>query len=319
MTLKEKYKDYFLIGTAVNPRTIKTHRELILQQFNSITCENAMKYGEITEDGVRYDFTDADIITAFAKENQLAMRMHTLLWHNQSPNAIFMETDREKLLRTFQAHVQRMAERYGDAVYACDVANEVIDDKGSEFFRPSPWLSLIGEDFVELAFRYAKSAMPKVTLCYNDYNECDPVKSVKIARLVRELREKGVPVDCIGLQAHWYVVSSLDEIKRAFEMYAGLGVKLHITELDVSLFEFEDKSSLAAPSKELLAKQAAFYGDVFAIFRQYREIVESVTTWGVADDATWLSNFPVPRRKNWPLLFDDNHQPKACYEAIMNF
>ncbi len=320
MSLKEKYKDYFLIGAAVNTHTIQTHKDLILREFNSITCENEMKYGEVTNDGVTYDFADADKIVAFAKDNGLAMRMHTLLWHNQSPPPIFKNTDRDRLLQVFRGHVNRMAQRYGKLVYACGVANEVIDDKGSEYFRKSPWLSIIGDDFVDVAFEYAKEAMPNVTLCYNDYNESEPEKSLKIAKLVRDMKNKGIPIDCVGLQAHWNIVSpSVDEIKRAFELYAGLGVKLHITELDVSLFAFEDRSVLKEPSLELIKRQADFYREVFAIFRQYRDIVESITTWGVADDESWLSNFPVPNRKNWPLLFDDNHQSKPCYEAIMDF
>lgn len=319
MTLKEKYKDYFLIGAAVNEQTVDTHKELILREFNSITCENEMKYGRLAPDTHTYNYAPADKIYNFAHENGLSMRFHTLLWHNQAPPALF-EMDRDRLLETFCEHIDTVAKRYGEGIYACDVANEVIEDTEETYFRKSKWLEIVGEDFVDIAFKKASEAMPGVTLVYNDYNECNEVKSHKIARLVSEMKDRGIPVDCLGLQCHWNILTPrLDDIKRAFELYAKLGVKLHVTELDVSVFGRGDESKLDTPTPGMLEAQAKYYGDAFAVFRQYKDILESVTFWGVADDVNWLDNFPVRGRKNWPLLFDVDHKPKEAYNAIMDF
>lgn len=319
MTLKEKYKDYFKIGAAVNTRTIESHKDIILREFNSITCENEMKYISVAPDGVNYDFTNADKIYAFAQENGLDMRLHTFLWHNQVPKEIF-DNEREVFLKNFKAHIEKVSARYGSGVYACDVANEVIEDTSDGFFRESPWLSTMGDEFCDIAFKYAKEALPGVTLVYNDYNECHPEKSQKIYRLVKELKERDIPVDCLGMQGHWNISKpTIDEVKRAFELYAKLGVKLHVTELDISVYSDMEPSDLTAPTTEMLKAQTEVYKQIFAIFREYKEILESVTLWGVADDATWLSYFRKLNRKNWPLLFDENHQPKDAYYAVMDF
>jgi endo-1,4-beta-xylanase len=160
--------------------------------------------------------------------------------------------------------------------------------------------------------------MPKVKLCYNDYNECDPDKSRKIFGLIKGLRGRGVPVDCLGLQAHWNVNTSVDSIKRAFELYSKLGVSLQVTEMDINSYTSEKEPGLYKPDPEITKRQVSLYREAFAVFREYKDIVDSVTTWGVADDATWLSTFQA-KRNNWPLLFDENHKPKEDYYAIMEF
>ena len=320
ITLKEKYSDCFKIGACVNSRSIATHKELILSEFNSVTCENEMKFAVVCPDGENYDFTRADAIHRFAVDNGLDLRFHTFLWHNQTPPQIFEGATRDRLIASLKKHIDIMAARYGKSVYTCDVANEVIEDKQDSFFRSSPWFEIIGEDFCDIAFSYAKQAMPNVKLCYNDYNESNPVKSKKIFDFVKGMKDRGVPVDTLGLQAHWNIFSpSLDDIRRAFDLYSKLGVNLQVTEMDVSVFAFEDASSIASPTAEMLEKQADLYEKVFGIFREYSEIIDCVTTWGVADDDTWLDRFPFKDRKNWPLLFGINHGRKEAWSRIMNF
>ena len=168
---------------------------------------------------------------------------------------------------------------------------------------------------MEQAFLYAYEADPDALLFYNDYNECFPEKREKIFALVKSLRDKGIPIHGIGMQAHWSLTRpSLDEIRAAIERYASLGVVLHITELDVSMFEFHDRrTDLAVPTNEMIEQQAERYGQIFALFKEYRDVIQSVTFWGIADDHTWLDNFPVQGRKNWPLLFDEQHKPKPAF------
>ena len=319
MTLKEKYKDYFAVGAAVNTRTIITHGDLITREFSSVTCENEMKFSRVTQDGKTYDFADADAIAAFAEKNGLMVRMHTLMWHNQTPDVIFEGVGKDELLATLKSHIQKMGERYGKRIYVVDVVNEAVEDKEDYLIRKTKWYEIIGESFLDYAFNYAGEFFPGVKLCYNDYNEMDPAKRDKICAIVKGLKDRGAPIHTLGLQAHWNINTSIDDIKRAVEAYAKLGVSLQVTEMDISAYPSRETPAVGKPETEWMKKQVALYRDAFALFREYKDIMDSVTTWGVADDATWLSRFHGRERKDWPLLFDDDHRPKEAYDAIMDF
>lgn len=324
MRLREAFKEQFLIGAAVNPVTLDSQRDLLIEHFNSVTAENEMKFERLHPAEDRYTFEAADRLVALAKANGMGVRGHTLVWHNQTPAWVFenedgSQTDRVTLLARMKSHINTVVSRYRGELYAWDVVNEAVSDSGSELLRPSKWLDIIGEDFIAKAFEYAHEADPEALLFYNDYNEADPVKSDKIYTLVKSLLEQGVPIHGIGLQAHWSLYHpSLDHIRVAIEKYASLGVKLHITELDVSMFAFDDRrTDLTAPTEEMLALQAERYGQFFRLFQEYSEYITSVTFWGAADDYTWLDHFPVRGRKNWPFLFDAKHQPKPSYSEVL--
>lgn len=324
MRLREAFKEQFLIGAAVNPVTLDSQRDLLIEHFNSVTAENEMKFERLHPAEDRYTFEAADRLVALAKANGMGVRGHTLVWHNQTPTWVFenedgSQTDRVTLLARMKSHINTVVSRYQGELYAWDVVNEAVSDSGSELLRPSKWLDIIGEDFIAKAFEYAHEADPEALLFYNDYNEADPVKSEKIYTLVKSLLEQGVPIHGIGLQAHWSLYHpSLDNIRVAIEKYASLGVKLHITELDVSMFAFDDRrTDLTAPTEEMLALQAERYGQFFRLFQEYSEYITSVTFWGAADDYTWLDHFPVRGRKNWPFLFDAKHQPKPSYSEVL--
>lgn len=154
---------------------------------------------------------------------------------------------------------------------------------------------------------------------YNDYNESHPLKRDKIYKLVKSLLEQGVPIHGVGLQAHWNLYDpSLEDIRAAIEKYASLGLQLQLTELDVSMFRFDDRRmDLKAVPAELLELQADRYEAMFALLREYRDVISSVTFWGAADDYTWLDDFPVRGRKNWPFLFDEGHKPKPAFHRII--
>ncbi|HOB08383.1 MAG: endo-1,4-beta-xylanase [Limnochordia bacterium] len=326
-SLYKKYEPFFAVGTCVSPRTLETHKELLVNHFNSLTSENHMKFGPIHPTPDTYDFTQADRMVAFAKEHSKLVRGHTLVWHNQNAPWVFQDegggfVGKDVLLKRMEEHINTVVSRYRGAVYCWDVVNEAVADSGPDVLRQkSPWLEIIGPEFIEKAFEYAHAADPDALLFYNDYNESQPDKRDKIYRLVRGLKEKGVPIHGIGLQAHWNIHwPSLDDIREAIEQYASLGLQLHITELDMSMFAFEDRrTDLAEPTAEMLEKQAERYEQVFALFREYAGVITNVTLWGAADDVTWLHNFPVRGRKNWPLLFDMQHKPKPALERIMRF
>ncbi|MBB3108035.1 endo-1,4-beta-xylanase [Paenibacillus phyllosphaerae] len=323
-SLAEAFKDDFLIGAAVNSRTIVSQRDLLLRHYNSLTAENEMKFERLHPAENTYTFEAADEIASFARANGFKLRGHTLVWHNQTPDWVFDDgkggaADRETVLARMKAHIDAVVTRYQDTVYCWDVVNEAVTDGGDEWLRPSKWLHTVGEDFIAQAFRFAHEADPRAQLFYNDYNECNPGKREKIYRLVRSLLEQGVPVHGIGLQAHWNLLDpSLDDIREAIERYASLGVKLQITEMDVSMFAFDDRrTDLNDPTDEMLRLQEQRYGQFFRLFREYKGVLTGVTFWGAADDYTWLDYFPVRGRKNWPLLFDARHEPKGAYREVV--
>lgn len=323
--LHEAFKEHFLIGAAVNPITLERQRELLTDHFNSVTAENEMKFERLHPAEDQYTFEHADRLIAFARKNGMGVRGHTLVWHNQTPEWVFEDQsggviDRETVLLRMKSHIETVVARYKGAVYAWDVVNEAVSDSGDELLRKSKWLEIIGEDFIAKAFEYAHTADPGALLFYNDYNESVPHKREKIYALVKSLKEKGVPIHGIGLQAHWNLEHpSLEDIRQAIERYASLGMKLHITELDVSVFNHDDsRTDLLVPTEEMLTRQAERYRQFFQLFKEYRDAIDSVTFWGAADDYTWLDHFPVKGRKNWPFLFDMQHQPKSAYWHVMN-
>lgn len=318
--LKDKYKDYFKIGAAVNIRTIESHATLIKEHFSSLTCENETKFSSVHAYEEVYNFRQSDKIADFAREHGIAMRGHTFTWHNQTPGWVFENATKEVLLKRLRNHIQIVGKRYEKDFYSWDVVNEAIEDKTELFYRVSPWSEIIGEDFMDYAFRYAKEILPDTQLYYNDYNETIDLKRNKIYEAVKGMLDREVPIDGVGLQCHWNIYSpNIDQIRAAIEKYAKLGLKLQITEMDISVYAHNDDGKVEKPTEQMLQLQAKAYGDAFALFREYKDIIDNVTLWGVADDETWLSNFPHRDRKNWPLLFDYEHQPKEAFFRIMDF
>ena len=322
--LHEAFGDCFRIGAAVNPFTIESQRELLAHHFNSVTAENEMKFGSLHPEEKRYTFERADRIMDFATANGMGVRGHTLVWHHQTSDWVFEAkgggaVDRDTLLERLKAHIDTVVTRYKGSIYAWDVVNEAISDKDGEHLRPSRWLEIAGEDFIAKAFEFAHAADPEALLFYNDYNESDPAKREKIYALVKSLKEKGVPIHGVGLQAHWNLEEpALDRIREAIERYASLDVKLHLTELDVSVFVRDDRrTGLKTPTAAMLERQAERYGQLFRLLVEYRRHIDSVTFWGAADDYTWLDDFPVAGRKNWPFVFDANHRPKQSYWKLL--
>lgn len=324
-SLAQKYQAYFPIGAAVSPRVLKSADSiLIISQYNSLVAENHMKPMWIQPKENVFTFQNADYVAAFAKRHNMKLRGHTLVWHNQTPDWFFKDGDqpvsKEVLKERMHKHIQTLVSRYKDAVYAWDVVNEAISDDKNEFLRTSsPWYKILGEEYIELAFRYAHEANPKAKLFYNDYNTCEPGKRDKIVRLVKSLKEKGVPIDGIGMQGHWKIGSpTKEQLETAIDMFSALGVTIQITELDVSVYQ-DDQDKQVEMTSELEQQQADYYQMCFEVLRAKKDKISGVTFWGAADNYTWLNNFPVRGRKNFPLLFDTNLQPKKAFNQVVNF
>lgn len=317
-SLKEKYAPYFKIGAAFENHDLPK-AELIKTHFNSMTCANAMKFGSLTRQPGEYSFDRADALVAFARENNMAVHGHCLVWHNQTPDYIFENTDAEGLLETLRLHTRKVREHFG-SLQTFDAVNEAIEDKSDKYLRDTKWLNAIGEGYLAKVFRVIKEEMPDTELYYNDYNECMPEKRAKIMRLLKELIAEGAPISGMGMQSHISLYyPSFDDIKRSIEDYASLGLKLRISELDVSMYRDEKEAQVNMPDAELLKKQADYYDELFKIFRNYHEYIDAVTFWGVADSDSWLNYFPVRGRRNYPLLFDDFGQPKEAFYRVMDF
>ncbi len=331
-TLKGAYKDFFPIGVAVAPRSLTgPDAELIITQFSSLTPENAMKMGPIHPEPNKYNWQDPDAIVAFAQKNGMKVRGHTLCWHNQTPKWFFTDStgkqvSREVLLARLKQHINDVVGRYKGKIYAWDVVNEAVPDTSTSIYRRSKFYEIIGEDYIEKAFEYAHAADPDAKLFYNDYNTESTVKREKIYKLLKKLKDKKVPVDGVGLQGHWSIYEpSAQEIEKSIQQFASLGLAVQITELDVSVHpkEHERRAKKSTDTGELTAemveKQAAQYKMFFDVFRKYKGTVTGVTFWNVSDKSTWLDNFPVPNRKDYPLLFDQNYNPKKAFEGVVNF
>jgi endo-1,4-beta-xylanase len=331
--LKDHYSEYFFIGVAVSPRALSTDEtSLIKREFNSITAENAMKMGPIHPSENEYFWTHADSIVGFAQRNKFKMRGHTLCWHNQTPKWMFTDAkgdtvSKDVLLQRLKDHITTVVSRYKGKIYAWDVVNEAISDKPDEVYRKSAWYKICGEEFIAKAFQYAHEADPDALLFYNDYNEINAVKRGKIIKMATDLKKAGVPIDGIGLQGHWAINEpSREQLEQTLEDFSKLGLTLHITELDISVYpkehnarekRAEDFDITFTTEKE--QKQIETYKMCFDLFRKYKQQISSVTFWNISDRHSWLDNFPVRGRKDYPLLFDKGLKPKKAYDAVVKF
>ncbi len=331
--LKDYYKNYFPIGVAVSPLALKTPDEALLieQQFNSVTPENAMKMGPIHPEEHRYYWKDADSIVAFAQAHGMRVRGHALCWHEQTPRWLFIDSTgkqvtKDVLLQRLKEHITTIVDRYKGKVYAWDVVNEAIDDDSTKFLRNSLWYQICGDDFIIKAFEYAHAADPKAALFYNDYNTERPEKTARVYQLLKKLKAAKVPVHGVGLQAHWSIYEP-DEagLRRTIQQFASLGLQVQITELDVSVYPWEKnrrprregESDVFTPALE--QKQLEQYKMAFRVFRDFRKVITGVTFWNISDKHSWLDEYPVMGRKNYPLLFDQQLQPKKAFFEVVNF
>jgi endo-1,4-beta-xylanase len=331
--LKDYYKDYFTIGVSVSPNSLRSDEaDLIVQQFSSITPENAMKMRPIHPKENEYYWKDADSIVAFAKRNHLKIRGHALVWHQETPEWLFIDSTgrpagKELVLQRIKDHITTVISRYKGSIYAWDVVNEAISDNKNDFYRKSKLYETCGEEFIAKAFEYAHAADPQAILFYNDYNEIDPVKRAKIISLIKRLRNAGIPVSAVGLQAHWSVVEpAREQLEATLKDFSSLELPLQITEMDISLYRKQpgpagpkrtDTDTTFTIEKE--AKQTNQYEMCFAMFRKYKKYITGVTFWDISDRHSWLDDFPIKNRKDHPLLFDRSLKPKKAFWKVALF
>jgi len=328
--LKDAWQHAFRVGAAVSGKTLKQKEadEIITRHFSSLTPENAMKFGEIHPEEKSWNWEETDFIADYARAKNIALRGHTIVWHNQTPSWLFQsgstgQVSKIELFRRLENHIAALTRRYNQAVYAWDVLNEVIDvEKGDDKgFRLSSWYKIGGRELYEFAFKTVREASPNARLFYNDYNIESGAKLKATLRFLAELLDAGVPVQGIGIQGHWfYNYPGEDTLRTAIEKYAALGLEIEFTEVDISAYEFDEsrdqKDFFSSMPEDRVRKQAERYKELFCIAANY-PAVKNITTWGIADNHTWLDNFPVRGRKNWPLLFDQNYHSKEIVPALV--
>ena len=342
-TLKNALKGKFNIGTALNEAQITgadtAGVRVLKQQFDAIVPENCMKSMHIHPEEDRYDFTLPDQFVAFGEANGMYIGAHALIWHSQLSPWFCVDKDGknvspEVLKQRMKDHIYTIVGRYKGRVKGWDVVNEAILDNGD--WRKSKFYEILGEEFIALAFQYAHEADPEVELFYNDYNEWHPGKRETIVKMIKNFKERGIRIDAIGMQGHIGMdYPSLEEYEQAILAYAEAGVKVMITELDLSILPMPDRNVGAEISASFEYKQEMNpyengvpaekmqewtnrMTDFFKLFLKHQDKITRVTLWGIADGDSWKNDFPVAGRTDYPLLFDRAHQPKPVVQSIIN-
>jgi endo-1,4-beta-xylanase len=340
--LKDAFAGHFLIGTSIDRRELSgaDPRALpfIAKHFNSVTAENAMKWERIHPEPGTYYFDLADSIVDYAQNNGMAVIGHVLVWHSQTPDWVFRDSlgnqlTREALLERMKDHIVTVVGHFRGKVHGWDVVNEAVDADGS--LRQTPWCSIIGDDYIEMAFRYAHEADPEAELYYNDYNNEEPLKRAGVKAIVNDLKEKGIRVDGVGIQGHWHLGSpDFSIVDESINEYADLGMKVMITEMEINVLPTpewlygaeisktaEYRDSLNPYVKELPdsveLQLADRYAALFRLLLRHSDSVSRVTFWGINDGYSWKNDWPIPGRTNYPLLFDRDYNPKPAYYAVL--
>lgn len=327
--LKDVLADHFPIGSAIDGReTVGASAELLTKHFNSITAENDMKPAEIQPTEGNFTFQDADALVEFAQANGMRVYGHTLVWHSQTPEWFWQDEngepltnspeDRQLALDRMQAHIQAIADRYRDDVWAFDVVNEVIDESQADGLRRSPWYDIIGPDYVAQAFHFARAAFgPDVKLFINDFNTEFPAKRDALFNLVSQLKAEGVPIDGVGHQLHLALNRPVSFVDQTITKFRELDVIQAVTELDVAI-SASSQEQLPAPPPDRVVRQGYYYRDLFEILRNHSDVLESVTVWGLHDGRSWLRDREIPRPHEAPLFFDDQLQAKPAYWGVVD-
>lgn len=341
-TLKDAYKGCFLVGAALNQVQFTSQDPvedaIIKAQFNTISPENVLKWERVHPEPNKYDFGPSDKYVEFGEQNHMFVVGHNLVWHSQVPKWVFEDekgnpVSRKVLLQRMHEHIKKVVGRYKGRIKGWDVVNEALNEDGT--LRQSPWMKIIGEDYIEKAFRFAHEADPKAELYYNDYSVENEAKRKGALELVKKLKAKGVPITGVGLQDHvnlsWPTAEMIDTTIREF---GDLGVKVMITELDVDVLPFPSSTQTADVSLNLAAdpKMNPYPGglpddvqqeltrrwaDLFGTYAKHCGLVTRVTTWGVTDKDSWKNNWPIKGRTDYPLLYDRNGQPKPAFDAVI--
>jgi endo-1,4-beta-xylanase len=344
-SLKDSFRSDFLIGAALNSSQFSStaaenpETALVEHQFNSITPENVLKWESVHPEPNRYNFAPGDRYVEFGLRNHMFIIGHNLIWHNQTPRWVFLDANgqpasREELLARMRDHIMTVVGHYKGKIKGWDVVNEALADNGS--LRKSQWLKIIGDDYLVKAYQFAHEADPDAELYYNEYSMEDGPKRAGAIALVKKLKAAGVPLAGVGVQGHYRLDwPTPEQAGRLIDDLSALGVKVMITELDVSVLPSAASTYAAEVSdhgkadpkldpyrnglpEEMQEKLARRYAELFKVFVNHKSQITRVTFWGVTDKGSWLNDWPIRGRVNYPLLFDRQCRPKLAFEHVLS-
>ncbi len=314
----------FLYGCAVNTKLLAddgAYAGLVRDQANIIVAENAMKWGPMRPTIDTYDFDEADSLIGFAEKNRMKVRGHNLCWHRQLPKWFEAEATAANARGLLISHIEQVAGRYAGRMHSWDVVNEavLVTDGRSDGLRDSPWLRLVGADYIEQAFKTARSVDPQALLAYNDYgiegeDDASEKKRAAVLTLLRRLKARHVPVDAVGVQSHITAGHKYGTGLTGFMAAArGLGLQVFVSEMDVNDREWPANDDVRDTAV------ADAYGSYLALAMR-EPAVRVVMTWGITDRATWLNSEDsradhVPERC---LPFDAHDAPTKAFWAMRN-
>ncbi len=338
--LKSVLADKFLIGVAVNSSQAagldSIGAAVIKKHFNSIVAENCMKSEEIHPEEGHYDFRLSDEFVRFGEENDMFIIGHTLVWHSQLAKWFCIDGKGEKvtpevLKERMKEHIHTVVGRYKGRVKGWDVVNEAILEDGS--YRKSPLYEILGDELIPLAFQYAHEADPDAELYYNDYGMAHEGKRNAVVALVKKLKERGLRIDGVGIQGHMGVDHpDYEELEKSIVAFGQTGVKVMITEWDMSVLPTVNSGANVADTvsfnnvlnpypTELPDSAATVWnermGAFFRLFEKHSDIISRVTVWGLSDGDSWRNDWPIKGRKDYPVLFDRNYQPKPFVQQML--
>jgi endo-1,4-beta-xylanase len=332
--LSETWQRHFDIGTCASLSDVDMSSQtaqLLMKHFTVLVGENEQKMDIVQPSEGRYNWEQADAIINFGEMTGMRLRWHPLVFHNQNPAWVFQDkatpskaVSRDVLNQRLKTYIQTVVRRYRNRIDSYDVVNEALSDRaglrtGAE---GSKWHEILGADYIDNAFRWAREADPKVQLVINDYGleSSNTRKREEMYNLVRGMKSRGVPVDAIGMQMHINLKTpTVKEIQDAIERFASLGVKVMITELDISIYA-SDTEAKKDPTPAILLEQAQRYKDLFAMFRDQKQkgnLADMVIVWGPSDAGSWKNNSPVPGRTDAPLFFDVRLQSKPAFWGLI--
>jgi len=297
------------IGAALETRHLQdpAFKETLIREFSQITPENEMKFSYVQPDKGRFDFTKGDQLVDFAMENGMEVKGHALVWHIQNPKWLEEGNwSKQEMKDILENHIKTVVGHYKGKLAYWDVVNEAFDDNGG--FRDTLWYRALGEEYIELAFRWAHEADPDAILFYNDYStEGMTSKANAVYRHIKALIEKGVPIHGVGTQLHLTGENTVSDssIARNIERLSELDLLIHFTEIDVRIRDNDGERGLNDQAKRYakLTKLAAFYPEV-----------DLFTTWGISDKYSWVPSWFEGYGR--ALMFDESYQPKPAYKAV---
>lgn len=344
VNLREDFQDRFMIGAALNKDQIlgveADTLDLVKSQFNALTAENEMKWESMQPTRGNFKFGSADALADLALQHDSFFVGHTLVWHAQTPDWVFYDNNgslrsAQELTLIVEEHINTVAGRYVGKVHGWDVLNEAFNEDGT--YRQSKWLEVLGPDYIAKVFEIASIAAPNAELYYNDYNLFKPEKRAGVVAMARDLIDRGIKIDGIGIQGHYALdYPDLNELEASIIAFAELGLKVMITELDVSVLPFPDEANQGADVSQNMqlqeqydpyrnglpesvnAQLGARYEALFKLFLKHSDKISRVTFWGVHDGQSWRNYWPMQGRTDYPLPIDRDKNLKPWVQDIVN-